>query len=779
MSLGGVDSAELDPLEEAVETLTAEFDVLFVIAAGNDGADAAISSPSSADSAVSVGAVDKNDELAVFSSRGPRVDGALKPDLTAPGVEIVAANSATGFLGTPGDPYTTLSGTSMSTPHVAGAAAILAQQQPDWSPAHLKAALLGSAAPHPDLAPYSQGAGRLDVARAIGQTVTASPPSVSFDRPLWPHDDDAPQTRTVTYLNGGADDVTLDLATTTVGPEGEPAPEGFFTTSDSSVTVPAGGSAEVSIDVDTSVGDVDGFFGGYLTATAPDGIVVTTAFAVDREVESYDVTLVHTDRDGAPTANYDTLILSADRFFFAFGEPEVTLRLPAGDYFLGSFLGQEVTEEQFDTTLLVQPRLEVTGDQTVQVDARLGEPVSIGVPDREAVPTYRLVDVTYVTEDIGVGFGAVAGGAENLYTAQLGPAGALAGLSTTVGGGFAVPTADGDLAASRTVYNLAWLVEGEVATGFDREAKRRDLATVRADHAVQVDGAQGVKAAIPFNPEFGGFGVGLPMALPLARTEYLNTDGGLQWLSLFDEVLITDEDFETVILLDGVPTEYRAGRTYHERWNYAVFGPVLPSDFSGVVRFGDELVVAPDLYGDGAGHWGFAPSSVSISVFRDGELIVEDAPDFVVVEVPPELATYRVEVEAERAGSAPLSRQTSLTWEFESESPGDEVEVQLPVSVVRLRPKLAPDNTAPAGRPFLVPVSVDPAPASEAGSVASLTVEVSYNDGETWRKAPVIAGQLALLFHPRGDGFVSLRAAATDTTGNTVEQTVIRAYQIG
>ncbi|HEU4425473.1 MAG TPA: S8 family serine peptidase, partial [Pilimelia sp.] len=121
MSLGGFDTPEVDPLEEAVNKLTEEFDTLFVISAGNAGSDASIGSPSSADAALSVGAVDKKDELAEFSSRGPRTgDGAIKPDITGPGVDIVAANSKDGFLGEPGEPYTTLSGTSMSAPHVTG-----------------------------------------------------------------------------------------------------------------------------------------------------------------------------------------------------------------------------------------------------------------------------------------------------------------------------------------------------------------------------------------------------------------------------------------------------------------------------------------------------------------------------------------------------------------------------------------------------------------------------------------------------------------------------------
>ncbi|WP_258575004.1 S8 family serine peptidase [Streptomyces shenzhenensis] len=216
ISIGGGDTSGIDPLEEAVNRLTEQTGTLFVIAAGNSGSGKySVETPGSADAALTVGAVDKSDQMASFSSRGPRVgDDALKPDITAPGVNIVAARAAGTAMGTPvDDHYTSASGTSMATPHVTGSVALLAQEHPGWKADRLKPALTGSAKVIPDATVFDQGAGRVDVARAVTQTVTTDQASLSFGRALWPHGDDKPVAKTVTYTNDGDSDVTLDLDT--------------------------------------------------------------------------------------------------------------------------------------------------------------------------------------------------------------------------------------------------------------------------------------------------------------------------------------------------------------------------------------------------------------------------------------------------------------------------------------------------------------------------------------------------------------------------------------
>jgi subtilisin family serine protease len=84
------------------------------------------------------------------------------------------------------------SGTSMSSPLAAGAAALLVQEHPGWTPAQVKAALMGSATPTPVANAFAQGAGRIDLSQAIKHEVLAKTPSLSFGLARWPHSDDTP-----------------------------------------------------------------------------------------------------------------------------------------------------------------------------------------------------------------------------------------------------------------------------------------------------------------------------------------------------------------------------------------------------------------------------------------------------------------------------------------------------------------------------------------------------------------------------------------------------------
>lgn len=123
----------------------------------------------------------QGDVMASFSSRGPLGDF-IKPDVTAPGVQILAGMSPEHVgisTGPQGEYYQAIAGTSMSSPHAAGVAALLKAAHPSWTPAQIKSAMMTSSLQSvvkedgvTPSDPFDRGAGSIRVNRAINPTVT-------------------------------------------------------------------------------------------------------------------------------------------------------------------------------------------------------------------------------------------------------------------------------------------------------------------------------------------------------------------------------------------------------------------------------------------------------------------------------------------------------------------------------------------------------------------------------------------------------------------------------
>jgi subtilisin family serine protease len=154
--------------------------VVPVVAAGNDFAEfgaGSLASPGTSDRAITVGATTSGASpvMASFSSSGPTpISLRLKPDVVAPGSSVLSAQ--------PGG-WAALSGTSMAAPHVSGAAALLLQRHPDWSPEQVKAALTVTARPvgrSSPVSPTRAGAGLVNVAAADLPLVRPTPTAISF-----------------------------------------------------------------------------------------------------------------------------------------------------------------------------------------------------------------------------------------------------------------------------------------------------------------------------------------------------------------------------------------------------------------------------------------------------------------------------------------------------------------------------------------------------------------------------------------------------------------------
>lgn len=222
--------------------------------------------------------------ISSFSSYGMASDLSLKPDLGAPGGLIRST------LPLENDGYGVNSGTSMSSPHVAGAVALLLQAHPSLSPEQVRDVLQNSADPAdwsliPDAGyvepAHRQGAGMLDIDDAILATTSVAPGKLSLGE-----SEAGPSTQTLTLTNDGDAAVTYELShadgiSTAGAPNNPEFFEGGATVEFSapSVTVPAGGSATVDVTVTAPAEPDLGQYGGWVVLTPAEGEPLRVPFA--------------------------------------------------------------------------------------------------------------------------------------------------------------------------------------------------------------------------------------------------------------------------------------------------------------------------------------------------------------------------------------------------------------------------------------------------------------------------------------------------------------------
>jgi len=371
MSLGGDTGAGTDVLEQAVNELSASSPTLFVIAAGNNGPGATtVTSPGAADAALTVGAVDSTDTIASFSSRGPRLgDGGMKPDVVAPGVDIVADRAAGTSLGNPVDDwYTSLSGTSMATPHVAAVAALVKQEHPTWSGQRIKQVVAASTVPIAGVTSFDVGSGRIDALQAVNQTVV-SDASVNLGFFAWPHATLAPRTTQLKYTNLGSTPVTLALGL--AGEDGSAAPVGVTLAADR-LTVAAGATSSVAVTVDPTVGAIGSYSGVVTASVVGTSQTVRTAVGYVLEDERYNLTVTVQPRPGTQSSAHEITIVGLTDYSFdvrqldaAPGAQTVTFRVPPESYAVGVTSFGVGADNATESVMAFNPTTTVDRDRTV------------------------------------------------------------------------------------------------------------------------------------------------------------------------------------------------------------------------------------------------------------------------------------------------------------------------------------------------------------------------------------------------------------------------------
>jgi hypothetical protein len=585
----------------------------------------------------------------------------------------------------------------------------------------------------------------------------------------------------VRYDNPGTKPVELSLSAALTAPGGNAAPAGSIAIAPSTLIVPAGGSAEVVVTIDTSRPGPDGLYGGALTATG-DGVRVVTPLGVDREIEAHDLTLSVLDAAGDPVSAVVFVLGAADPdttagdvFLSGVITEPTTLHLPRGRYMVWTF-------DFNNSAILAAPRFALTSDSQLVMDGRLAKPFDVDVAGQDLA----VAQLVWAFSDRQNRFSTSVVAPFPIPAGQIGPDAPPGEVSATA----SATLAPADQPASpSTVYNVARFAADQFFTGWKQTLRPRDFATVRTSHA-GAEGTAFVKSAGAIPPDNSSLAfLGVGYVGPFERTEHY-FGPGFQWLTALDQVI--SPDFPLPVAGLSTIRTYRAGQTITEPWNRAPFGPaftgILRGNFGVLgtpLRQGDLVVVQPSLFSDqgSPGHDGFTSffEKSHARLLRNGE-VIEDieglASPFPSFIAPPEPAEYRIEQAVTRSSEMfDLSTQVSAAWTFRSQHAEGELEI-LPIPVLRFAPALDEHNQTRA-RTLVLPVHVDRVAGAPSPRIARVRVDASFDDGASWVQVPLLVlgdDALGLIVHPRSATHVSLRGSAADVAGNQVEQTIIRAY---
>lgn len=803
ISLGSEPTDGTDPASLAVDQLTAEHDALFVIAAGNTGpADFTVTSPGTASAALTVGA---DDSLAIrpISARGPRLgDHHIKPDIIAPGMNIVAPRAGGSTLGPVVDEhYMRLTGTSMAAPHAAGAAAIRLQQEPELGAAALKASLAGTADPYPNQSVYRQGGGRLYIPSALDAPVRTDRATLDFGYLRYPHEDAEPTTTDLTYTNRTDQPVTLDLSLEVTSEEGAVPPATMLSVTPATITVQPGADATVTVTLAATTGE-SGLYGGYLAAARDGQVVTRTGVGFHKEPESYDLVLNGVTADGrTPTIGVEIMDVVDRRELFrivSFEGDTATVRIPPGTYSVMGNLYLYDDDTLTDIVVVGDPEVTVTEDTTVALDATAASPVTVDTPGQEVAPS-GMLQATYRRIDDRPGSTPYSRTTLAPVTGPDTPQISVMATDPITLGEFDYFThmrlREPGKDPSPVLYDLMLPETGQIPSDLHYELDPAELATIENRFHGGVAGHPMGEVRHGWRPwQTSSYRVAETVPAGTARTEYVVAGD-----TLYRQQVTAGGIRPSQGRLFEPDVHYQPGTSHEQSWFRPVVRPGLPQGTAAaapepVYRIGDTLrLQLAEWVDDQPGHWGERAvdyDTTAFRLYRDGELIGQAERPQGTFAMSPEPATYRMELDVARdAEWWTTSVATHTAWTMRSAPPDGDGQELLPLLLVDYDVEADLLNTAPHPRdrrgPSTVELDVQHQPGADGPAVEGARLWISYDDGATWRERPgrhLDDGRFRFILDSRGPGdtagYASLRVEAWDVNGNRIEQEVTRAWRI-
>lgn len=468
-------------------------------------------------------------------------------------------------------------------------------------------------------------------------------------------------------------------------------------------------------------------------------------------------------KPGASASGHAINLKTGDGEFLRFSGDTAKTELEPGTYDVSVLSHATAPDGTFEVTAVTNRQVEVTPEGGLTtVDARPAKPVTAKVDRRGATVVDSAVTVGTVVGDVGLVNTFFTGPDARVYAVPTTPVTDRTQVFVyrpTLGGA--------DFRYHLLHTHVGTLPDAPVYYTPDRRLARFDTTYYGQGRAVEgLEGNSGSPAVLPLPRIFRYF----DLPFPSKRTEYYTADPNVTWYQL--RVLDSEAAITNSPLTPGIKKSSWFRPPVQTAWG------------NGISRDGDQLTmsVQPFAPADGKQYLtGFGSGDPGKTVLlKDGQEIgTSETVGEAQFTLPGERGRYTLRTSGTReAPYSNLDTTVFTEWSFDSATSTG----KLPLSLVRLGVQAQNElGQVKTGSNHEVTLAADPQPGSAATRTGIPSLELSYDEGKTWRRAFVgWGGQRgnAWLVEPRTPGFVSMRISATNSDGTKFTQTLIRAYEL-